>query len=244
MTEARQTFDGAGSEGDEVPLSGGRLTPGVVRVGEAVRRRMGDHSPFVHDLLRRLDRRGFEAAPRFLGVDRRGREVLSFRAGWVPPNLEWRRWTDEQVVAAARLVRELHDATEGLPLCGGCEVVCHGDLSPCNFVFVDRRPRFLIDFDSASPGTRRADVAYMAWMWLVGHEDPGHAPPLETRLRQMRLLLDTYGLADRDRFGEAIRERQLAVRASTIARGSLPSWVDAEIAFLDANATQIDAALD
>ena len=85
----------------EVPLSGGRLTAGVVRVGDTVRRPTGPHSPFVHRLLRHLDAVGFEAAPRLLGVDEQGREVLSFIDGWVPPNLD--HFPDETVTAAARL---------------------------------------------------------------------------------------------------------------------------------------------
>ena len=72
----------------EVPLSGARLTADVMRVGDTVRRPTGPHSPFVHRLLRPLEAVGFEAAPRLLGVDERGREMLSFIDGWVPPNLD------------------------------------------------------------------------------------------------------------------------------------------------------------
>ncbi|MFF1916255.1 hypothetical protein ACFVYE_32640 [Streptomyces sp. NPDC058239] len=38
----------------EIPLTGGRITKGVVRVGDTVRRPVGPHSPFVHRLLRHL----------------------------------------------------------------------------------------------------------------------------------------------------------------------------------------------
>ena len=62
--------------GEEV-LSGGYSTP-VVRVEDTVRRATGPWSPAVHGLLRHLERRGFDGAPRFLGLDDRGREVLTF----------------------------------------------------------------------------------------------------------------------------------------------------------------------
>jgi hypothetical protein len=39
----------------EIPLTGGRLTDGVVRVGNTVRRPTGLHSPFVHGLLSHLE---------------------------------------------------------------------------------------------------------------------------------------------------------------------------------------------
>src|SRR4051794_31386189 len=72
----------------EVPLSGGRLTAGVVRVGDPVRRPTGPHSAFVHALLTHLEAVGYAGAPRLLGVDEHGREILSSLAGWVPPNLD------------------------------------------------------------------------------------------------------------------------------------------------------------
>src|ERR1700728_1371426 len=67
----------------EIPLAGGDVTEGVVRVGDTVRRPVGPHSPLVHALLTHLESIGFEGAPRFLGIDRAGREVLSYLDGEV-----------------------------------------------------------------------------------------------------------------------------------------------------------------
>jgi hypothetical protein len=53
----------------EIPLSGGDVTEGVVRVGDTVRRPVGPHSQLVHALLAYLESAGFEGAPRFLGID-------------------------------------------------------------------------------------------------------------------------------------------------------------------------------
>jgi aminoglycoside phosphotransferase (APT) family kinase protein len=227
---------------EEVPLTGGRFTEGVVRIGATVRRPTGAHSAFVHHVLRLLEANGVVSVPRLLGVDAQGREVLTYLPGVVPPTLGWRRWRDEQIVAAARIVRGIHDATAGSPVTAGSEVICHGDLSPCNFVFVDDVPRYVIDFDSAYPGSRRSDLAYMAWMWLIGGEDSREAPPLADRLRQLRLLLDAYGLPNRELFAESIQERQRAVKDSMASRGSPTWWVEGEMAFVADNAAAIDAA--
>jgi hypothetical protein len=54
-----------------VPLAGGRATPGVVRVGDTVRRPLKPDSERVHALLALLERHGFDGAPRFLGIDPR-----------------------------------------------------------------------------------------------------------------------------------------------------------------------------
>ena len=62
-------------------MRGGRITNGVVRVGDEVRRPVGRHSGFVHRVLGALERAGFDGAPRFLGMDERGRERLSYLPG-------------------------------------------------------------------------------------------------------------------------------------------------------------------
>ena len=209
------------------------MTEGVVRIGSTVRRPTGFHSPFVHELLAFLESAGFGGAPRFYGIDEQGREILDYHAGWVPPDLEWRRWDDLQLAAAARLVRSLHDASAGSALAGSAEVVCHGDLSPCNFVFVDHVPRYLIDFDRARPDTRSSDLAYMAWLWLVGQEDPAESPPLTDRLRQLRLVLDTYGFDNRVGFAASIQAQQREILTSHERRGFAEgiSWVRDELEF-------------
>ena len=153
------------SEENEVPLAGGRLTAGVVRIGDSVRRPTGPHSPFVHALLTHVGANGFIGAPRLLGIDHQGREMLSFIDGWVPPNLD--HFADDVLAQAARLLRTLHDTTAGTELAGDQEVVCHNDPSPCNYVFRGDQPIALIDFDHAALGPRLRDVAYAGWLWAI-----------------------------------------------------------------------------
>jgi hypothetical protein len=105
-----------------------------------------------------------------MGLDSAGREILSYIPGDVPVDLGV--FGPEQLTAAARLPRELHDATLDFPARGACEVACHGDPSPCNCVFRDARPIAFIDFDAARVGSRRDDVGHAAWLWLdLGNED-------------------------------------------------------------------------
>jgi hypothetical protein len=66
---------------EEIPLAGGNVSDGVVRVGDTVRRPAGPWTPAVHALLAHLHEVGFHAAPRPLGLDERGREVLEFVPG-------------------------------------------------------------------------------------------------------------------------------------------------------------------
>ena len=64
-----------------------------------------------------------------------------------------------------RLLQEFHDATADCELRGERQIVCHGDASPCNCVFVNGIPAAFIDFDTAH-GERREDVGYATWLWL------------------------------------------------------------------------------
>ena len=65
-----------------ISLSGGRLTPGIVRVGNTVRRPAKGNAAFVHDLLLFLEDQDFPFAPRFFGRDEQGRDILSYLEGF------------------------------------------------------------------------------------------------------------------------------------------------------------------
>jgi len=66
----------------EVPLLGGTANRGRVhRVGNTVRRPLRPTSSATHALLRHLEDVGFDGAPRVLGIDDAGREVLSYVPG-------------------------------------------------------------------------------------------------------------------------------------------------------------------
>lgn len=200
----------------EIPLSGGRVTADVVRVGDTVRRPIGVHSPFVHKVLRHLEERGLDGVPRFLGVDSKGREILSFLPGEVPKDLG--NFSEMQLAAGARLLRKLHDAASDSDLKGAHETICHGDPGPCNSVFVDGLPVGLIDFDAMRPRLRREDVGYAAWLWLsIG--DERFCPQLQGR----RLITfgEAYGAIDLDDVVPAI----LAIQDQFAARADAPANV-------------------
>ena len=150
----------------ERPLPGGRVTEGVVRIGDTVRRPWGPRAGFVERLLSHLDRIGFGAAPRHLGVDEHGRDILEYVEGHVPMECGGITWTDTQLTSCMTLLRRFHDATAGTELAGVAEVVCHGDFGPWNLVWIDDRPVSIIDFDNASPGWRLDDVGYAVWKHL------------------------------------------------------------------------------
>ncbi|WP_437090449.1 phosphotransferase [Streptomyces sp. enrichment culture] len=159
------------------------------------------------DLLGLLEASGWSGAPRYLGMDDEGREVLSHLEGHVAwePQQPAAVTSDESLVTVARLVREFHDLTAGTPLAGDQEVVCHNDLSPKNTVYQSRsgelRPVAFIDWDLAAPGARVHDIAHVCWQFL------GLGPSVtdvEEVVRRMRLIVDSYELSDRRRLVSTI----------------------------------------
>ncbi len=200
----------------ETPLRS-RVTSGVVRVGETVRKPLVP--PFAVELLRFLEQTDFDGAPRVLGRDEHGRTILTYVPGEVVWDLDGGAAPDEQLVGVARLIRCFHDATAGSRLAGRGEVVCHNDLSPDNTVYRGGRAVALIDFDNAAPGRRIDDVAYTAWLYLDLTRDS--RPPTDQR-RRLRVFAEAYGLpADRrlvDVIGESQR-RNIARLERTLALG-------------------------
>lgn len=173
----------------EQPLTGGAQTPGLVRVGTTVRRPSYPRSEFVEAVLRHLEAVGFAGAPRVLGYDEQGRQVLSFIDGTVPHGLPF-NLSDEHLLTGAELVLAFHDATSGSTLCNGEEVVCHGDLGPHNTVFRGPRAVAIIDWDSdVRPGRRADDFAHAVWCFADLTEAD---VPIVEQARRIRLMCSAY----------------------------------------------------
>jgi hypothetical protein len=226
----------------EIPLGGSHSR--VVRVGQTVRRvRLGcgcatcrstrtrfssfvggNHSwsSAVQDLLRHLDREGFAGAPRALGFDDQGREVLTYiegevgrGEGFIPdqgsrfdgrvPDYVWH---DDVLVHLGALIRAYHDAAATFPWAGRewmleagqpVETVCHNELFPQNTVFRAGVPVAFIDWDTAAPGSRAWDLGFAAWRWVPFFRDEkcrAHRLPtgIAEKARRFRLFLAAYGL--------------------------------------------------
>jgi hypothetical protein len=179
----------------------------MVRIGDAVHRPPNVRSGFVRALLGLLEGEGWDRAPRFLGTDAQGREVLSFIDGHVAwePVQPAEVSSDASLVRVASLVREFHDLTAGSALAGDEEVVCHNDLAPKNTVYRDTggglRPVALIDWDLAAPGRRIDDVAHVCWQYLRLGPD---VPDTEEAARRIGVICDAYGLDGRADLVDAI----------------------------------------
>lgn len=209
--------------GDEPgePLLGGDVSDGVVRVGATVRRPSTAASAVVRRVLGHLESTGFDGAPRWLGVDALGRDVLTFVPGEVAGR-PWAPWVSdvERAASVARLTRRLDDAMRPLGVPGWAagqrlpelpgmppsiappaEFLCHLDITPENVVFRDDRAVALIDFDLVRAGTAMEDVVNLLLWWAgwMGPDDREAALRDVDPARRGRILVDAYGLDAADR---------------------------------------------
>lgn len=206
-------LDGGDPALHETALVGGDVNVGenvVVRVGDTVRRPVGPHTEYAHALLRHFERVGFDGAPRVLGFDEKGREVLSFvegAAALAPLSRD-----DETLAALGALLRRMHDAQEGfdpppdwhdVPLeipaaaAGLPRVVCHHDVFPPNVIFRGGLPAALVDWDFAGPAPRVYDIASAANHWVaLRPDDQAEKWGLAGMQRgeRLRILCNAYGL--------------------------------------------------
>jgi tRNA A-37 threonylcarbamoyl transferase component Bud32 len=183
-----------GPTSEEIPLGGGAMTDGVVRVGDTVRKPSRFATRLMRDVLVHLEQAGFDAAPRWLGYDDQGRDVLSWIDGETftergqmhpyigdPPDRV--TFSDEQIAAVMRLLRGYHDTFHD-------GVICHGDFGPWNIVWRNNLPFALIDFDNAYRGNAADDVAYALRMFIsygFARETPAEL------VGRTRIALEGYG---------------------------------------------------
>ena len=204
----------------EIPLLGGDVTEGVVRVGRTVRRPVRPHTPAVHALLRYLEAAGFDGAPRVLGIDAKNREVLTYLPGVVSRRLLPRFITaDSTLVSLAGLQLRYHQAVAGFDpppgaqwdgeltrfVDGPPDVICHCDVNLKNVIFRPGpdgpQPYAFIDFDLARPGTRLVDIIQTLRYWAPIADPTDRDPALRNADAPARIAIfcEAYGLSCTER---------------------------------------------
>ncbi|MBY5772425.1 aminoglycoside phosphotransferase family protein [Rhizobium laguerreae] len=202
---------------EETSLDGGGRTR-VSRRGSVVFRASGPWSHTVISLLQHLERSGFSEAPRVIGrgFDEQGRESLSFIEGEI---LHPGPWADDAFPRLGDMLRRLHDATSSFSVPKGAVwrpwfgrtvgrgplVIGHCDTGPWNIVSGAGLPIALIDWEVAGPVRQDIELVQACWLNAQLYDDDiaekvglGSAT---ARARQVRMLLDAYGLSQKARRG-------------------------------------------
>lgn len=186
--------------------------------GQLIVKTAGPWTATVHSLLRHLEAVGFTGAPRVVGsgFDAQGRETLTYLAGEFAATGPW---SLEGAAAVGRLLRQLHEATAsyrpppdaiwqpwfGRALGGSKRVIGHCDMAPWNIVARNGLPVALIDWEHSGPVDPLVELAQACWLNAKLHDDDvarrDGLPPLHERARQLRAIVDGYGLSTGRRRG-------------------------------------------
>jgi len=202
----------------------------VIRRGDTVRHPSHPWSAAVHSLLNHLYAVGFDRAPRVIGTDG-GWDVLSYIEGESGPD-GWAKVVEEDGLrAAARLLREYHDAVaewqpteppvwyDGRAGTGGeGEIVCHGDYGPWNIVWQGTTTVGLLDWEYARIAPASHDV-YYALQYVAPFRSDEECvkwlryPGAPDRRRRTEIFAAAYGW---DSLGNVVDE-VIAVQRQTLA---------------------------
>ena len=200
----------------------------VVRIGDVVRHPRQPWSASVHALLAHLGEAGFAEAPR-PGPLAEDHDDVGYIEGVSGDDACLLVASDEAVAAVAQLLRRYHDIVAGWrpevpPVWfdgqvgagdGGEHLVCHGDVAPWNLVWRDGGIVGLIDWEYATIGTRRTDIAY-ALHYLVPFRDRSYwelvlgLPRKPRRRHRMAVFAEAYGIAVDDQLVDDVLASQQA----------------------------------
>jgi hypothetical protein len=232
----------------ELKLPGGN-TVGAVLIGDVVHKRASPWTPTVHALLRYLTDAGFDAAPRALGFDDQGREMLTYLPGeMIGDRMPWPGWAsaDSMLTQVGQWIRSVHDLTADFVPPAGEQwfiggrmrpglIVGHQDAAPYNAVVDGDRLVGFFDWDTAGPSTREVDLAFSMLPWVpLASPAVGTAlssQDIDERSRRLHLFLDAYGYdGDRRAFATAVPER--ARRQAGVIRSMAADGDPASIALI------------
>lgn len=210
---------------NEELLTGGNVS-NVYRSGDTVRRELKPGNSNIHKLLKHLEKKNFNYAPKYLGIDDEGREILSFIEGEAGNDpVKGYMCSHDVLKEIAKMLRLYHDAVSDFPISDDwermdntpnqTEVVCHNDFALYNIIFNHGKPVGIIDFDVAAPGPRLWDIAYTLYTCvplsrfirtetgkLVQYHSLEHADPIKYRIQ---LFFESYG----EKMGESFLDMVL-----------------------------------
>jgi predicted metal-dependent phosphoesterase TrpH/thiamine kinase-like enzyme len=140
----------------------GRSHKEVFKYGQYIYKEKTDKSSQIVQFLNKLEKSNFKKFGKLINEDS-NYLIYEYTEGFVPDNIG--RTSDNQLYEAAKILREYHDAVSKFSN-NQDFIMCHGDLTPNNMVFIEGKPSKIIDWDSIYIGHKYEDLAYLIMTWL------------------------------------------------------------------------------
>jgi aminoglycoside phosphotransferase len=183
----------------------------VCKENDTVSRPLEPWSGNIHLLLRHFYNNALPV-PKVIKTDTT-HEYLEYING---EQIHPRKWNDEALAEAAKLVKKLHTAAKAfdynrtmewkpwyLRELGRPELCSHGDIAPWNIITRGNNIVGLIDWEYAGPIDPIIELARACWLFpQLADDDLGalyDLPSPRERGKQVRLMLDIYGLTKHER---------------------------------------------
>ncbi|KKI91917.1 trifolitoxin immunity protein [Bacillus sp. SA1-12] len=213
----------------------------VSKKADVVLRPAGKWTKNVHHVLNHLHRHGFTQAPQLVGsgFSSDGREALTYMNGdMIHPS----PWSDEGLFELGKMIRSLHDIMKAFPpLENSCwqdwfihdigkpVIISHCDISPWNVLTKNGKPCAFIDWEYTGPVDPLIELSRSCWLFPYLVDDDlaisQGLPSPQKRAEQVRLIVDGYGLAKKERSGlfEKIIEVVVHETANEAIEGNVTS---------------------
>lgn len=167
-----------------IPMQGGRNNT-VLKSGSIIKRKIKGNQPLFKAYFEFLKRKQFNYIPLFI-EEKENHNFFEYAKGFVPDNVG--RTNLNQLIEFMKIIRKMHDLSTEFTKSD--QVICHGDLSPCNVVFQGDKINAILDWDNLYIGNREEDISYVLWLWInIG----SHYKSIQVMVDEMKLALRAYG---------------------------------------------------
>ena len=154
--------------------------------------------------MNHLTNNDFQYSPKYLGVDDKGREKMTYIHGQQMNHTKIDMGLMRQ---ALRVLRQFHDILSVPELSGEQETLLHTDFAPWNLIVNEGKLVGVIDLDDVKPGRRLYDVAYICWNFLdIGSEGSDFTE--EEIFKYLPVLINAYGVIETSDFVDVLLSEQ------------------------------------
>jgi len=189
---------------EEIPFTSGESNQKVVKVGDTVRKEPSENSELVREVMAVLSNNNFQYSPKYLGIDQKGREIMTYIEG---EQMNHTEITVDLMKQTLKVLKQFHNIFSTSDLSQDQETVLHTDYAPWNLIVKEGKLVGVIDFDKVIPGKRIYDVAYICWNLLdIGSKNSNFTE--EEILKYLPILINAYGEIDTSEFVDVLLSEQ------------------------------------